>query len=157
MQKYILVQWPDSQMLMDHPRFNECLFIDNIDGHNDVGSSAYMCPEDLYNKIFFDGNKANHYAEELSELRQRITNDINASFDKTAEVHVEQILNDGTQELDIVTYGLKRDKNGDVVVEVCVICGDEENETYDDNKNYNLDNFSLNNLIEILRQLCSNK
>jgi hypothetical protein len=51
-QKYILVTWPESQMLMDNNRFNECLFIQDIDGHNEVGSSAYMCPEDLYNEIF---------------------------------------------------------------------------------------------------------
>lgn len=50
--KYILVQWPESQLLMDHERFNECLFVNNIDGHVDVGSSAYMCPEDLYNEIY---------------------------------------------------------------------------------------------------------
>lgn len=52
MKKYILVQWPESQDLMLNPRFSECLFISNIDGHEDVGSSAYMCPEDLYNEIF---------------------------------------------------------------------------------------------------------
>ena len=52
MQKYILVEWPESQMLMEHERFNECLFVQDIDGHVEVGSSAYMCPEDLYEKIF---------------------------------------------------------------------------------------------------------
>lgn len=50
--KYILVQWPDSQMLMDHERFHECLFVMDIDGHDEVGDSAYMCPEDLYTEIF---------------------------------------------------------------------------------------------------------
>ena len=52
MQKYILVEWPESQMLMEHERFNECLFVQDIDEHVEVGSSAYMCPEDLYEKIF---------------------------------------------------------------------------------------------------------
>jgi len=50
--KYILVMWPESQMLMDNDRFNECLFIQDIEGHDKVGSSAYMCPEDLYSEIF---------------------------------------------------------------------------------------------------------
>lgn len=54
MTKYILVQWPESQMLIEHERFNECLFVDNIEGHEDVGSSAYMCPEDLYNELFIN-------------------------------------------------------------------------------------------------------
>lgn len=52
MKKYILVEWPESQMLMEHERFNECLLIQDIDGHVEVGGSAYMCPEDLYEKIF---------------------------------------------------------------------------------------------------------
>ena len=51
---YKLVQWPESQMLMEHPRFHECLFVDNIEGHDDVGSSAYMCPMDLYEEIFIN-------------------------------------------------------------------------------------------------------
>ena len=52
METYKLVQWPESQMLMDHPRFNECLFVQDIEGHDEVGSSAYMCPIDLYEEIF---------------------------------------------------------------------------------------------------------
>ena len=52
MKKYILVEWPESQELMEHERFNECLLIQDIDGHVEVGSGAYMCPEDLYEKIF---------------------------------------------------------------------------------------------------------
>jgi hypothetical protein len=50
--KYILVTWPESQFLFENPRFNECLFISNLPNHDYVGSSAYMCPEDLYNEIF---------------------------------------------------------------------------------------------------------
>lgn len=49
---YKLVQWPDSQLLMEHKRFNECLFVEDIEGHDEVGSSAYMCPEDIYNEVF---------------------------------------------------------------------------------------------------------
>lgn len=52
MTKYILVQWPESQDLMEHPRFHECLFVQDIEGHDEVGSSAYMCPEDLYEEIY---------------------------------------------------------------------------------------------------------
>lgn len=51
-QYYVLVQWPESQMLMEHSKFNECLFVENIEGHNNVGSSAYMCPIDIYKEIF---------------------------------------------------------------------------------------------------------
>lgn len=51
-QYYVLVQWPESQMLMEHPRYNECLFVENIENHDDVGNSAYMCPIDIYEEIF---------------------------------------------------------------------------------------------------------
>ena len=50
--KYVLVQWPETQELMMHERFNECLFVQDIDGHDEVGGSSYMCPEDLYEEIF---------------------------------------------------------------------------------------------------------
>jgi hypothetical protein len=51
--KYILVQWPESQVLrLDDERFHECLLVENIEGHDEVGDNAYMCPEDLYNEIF---------------------------------------------------------------------------------------------------------
>ena len=56
MEKYILVEWPESQKLMEHKRFNECLLVQDIDGHEEVGSSAYMCPEDLYEKVFNTDN-----------------------------------------------------------------------------------------------------
>jgi len=51
MNKYILVHWPESQYLMDKPWFNECLLVQDIDGHNEVGSSAYMVPENKYNEL----------------------------------------------------------------------------------------------------------
>ena len=55
--RYELVTWPDSQYLMNHKRFNECLLVQDIDGHEEVGSSAYMCPVDLYNEIFNNEEK----------------------------------------------------------------------------------------------------
>ena len=50
--RYVLVTFPESQYLMNHRRFHECLLIQDIDGHDEVGSSAYMCPVDLYREIF---------------------------------------------------------------------------------------------------------
>lgn len=49
MDKYILVQWPESQELMEHERFDECLLVQDDDESN---NNSYMCPEDLYEKIF---------------------------------------------------------------------------------------------------------
>lgn len=41
--KYVLVEWPESQLLMDDPNFDECIPTKN--------AGEYLCPEDLYNKI----------------------------------------------------------------------------------------------------------
>ena len=49
--KYVLVQFPESKLLMDNLGFNEGLFFQDIPDHDEVGPSAYMCPEDLYDDI----------------------------------------------------------------------------------------------------------
>lgn len=49
---YVLVTWPNSQLLMNHERFKECLLVQDVDAHTQVGSSAYMCPSDLFDEIF---------------------------------------------------------------------------------------------------------
>lgn len=51
-QRYVLVTWPESQQFMDHERFNECLLIQDIDSRIEVGSAAYMIPEDMYLEIY---------------------------------------------------------------------------------------------------------
>lgn len=50
MTKYILETWPEIQQYMYHPRWNECIFCIEIDGHP-CPDSAYMIPESLYNEI----------------------------------------------------------------------------------------------------------
>ena len=45
---YKVVTWPDSQELMEHPRFNECLLINDGVGLDTYGPSAYMVPIGLY-------------------------------------------------------------------------------------------------------------
>lgn len=51
MEKYILVCWPEIQFFMEHERFHECLFVNNIDGHDEVPDSSYMVPESLFNSM----------------------------------------------------------------------------------------------------------
>lgn len=48
--KYILVSFPEIQLFMDHPRFNECIFCMEIEGHP-CPDSSYMVPEDLYYEV----------------------------------------------------------------------------------------------------------
>lgn len=50
--KYILVTWPDSQELMEQAWFNECILVQDIEGHVECGSSAYMVPEERYRSIW---------------------------------------------------------------------------------------------------------
>lgn len=51
MNEYILVTWPESQHLMNKPWFNECLLVQDIEGHEEVGSSAYMVPINRYEEF----------------------------------------------------------------------------------------------------------
>ena len=56
MDKYILVIWPEIQYFMESDRFHECLFVDNLDGHDEVPDSSYMVPEDLYDSMVDSDN-----------------------------------------------------------------------------------------------------
>lgn len=69
MKKYVLVQWPESQELMEHPRFNECLLVQDLEGHEEVGSSAYMCPEDLWYEIH-SVNTIEHIVDDYYKLTE---------------------------------------------------------------------------------------
>lgn len=48
--KYILVTFPKIQDFMEHPRFDECIFCMEIEGHP-CPDSSYMVPEDLYYEV----------------------------------------------------------------------------------------------------------
>ncbi len=48
MDKYVLVCWPESQMLMGMEWFNECILMNDIDHLAEIGSSAYFVPADRY-------------------------------------------------------------------------------------------------------------
>ena len=43
---YILVQWPESQILMEEEWFEECILCN--DKLEEIGSSAYFVPYDRY-------------------------------------------------------------------------------------------------------------
>lgn len=43
--KYIIVNFPESQAIINHPRFNECYLI------NSKKSGTYAVPEDLYEEV----------------------------------------------------------------------------------------------------------
>lgn len=50
-ERYILVEWPDNQILMDHPRWGECILCVEIEGHP-CPDGTYAVPESLYGEVF---------------------------------------------------------------------------------------------------------
>lgn len=51
MKKYVLVSFPRIQDFMEHPRWNECVFCQEIEGHP-CERSTFAIPEDLYNEVY---------------------------------------------------------------------------------------------------------
>ena len=49
-EKYVLISFPEVQYFMEHPRWNECIFCIEIDGHP-CPDGAYMVPESLYKEV----------------------------------------------------------------------------------------------------------
>lgn len=49
--KFVIVQWPESQDLMEQPWFHECHLINDENGLKKYGSAAYFVPEDRFYSI----------------------------------------------------------------------------------------------------------
>lgn len=54
MEKYVLITWPDSQILMEKEWFDECILMNDAKKLDDIGSSAYFVPEDRYYSELFE-------------------------------------------------------------------------------------------------------
>ena len=50
MERYMLVGWPEIQSFMDHPRWGECIFCCEIEGHP-CPDSTFAVPESLYHEV----------------------------------------------------------------------------------------------------------
>ncbi len=50
MKVYVIITWPESQILMDQEWFDECILI-NDDHVEDYGSSAYVVPINRYYEL----------------------------------------------------------------------------------------------------------
>ena len=50
LERYILVGWPEIQIFMEHPRWSECIFCTEIEGHP-CPDNSYMVPESLYKEV----------------------------------------------------------------------------------------------------------
>ena len=50
LERYILVEWPEIQIFMEHPRWSECILCIEIAGHP-CPDNSYMLPESLYKEV----------------------------------------------------------------------------------------------------------
>jgi len=56
MEKYVLVTWPQSQMLMEEEWFDECILMNDENHLEEIGSSAFFVPKERYEE-FINKNK----------------------------------------------------------------------------------------------------
>ena len=56
MERYVLVSFPEIQDFMEHPRWSECVFCQEIQGHP-CPDSTYAVPEDLYCEVIWSSDK----------------------------------------------------------------------------------------------------
>ena len=50
-EKYVLVYWSESQILMEQEWFDECILMNDENHLQEIGSSAYFIPENRYNEL----------------------------------------------------------------------------------------------------------
>ena len=51
MERYYLVLWPESQLLMEESWFEECMLMNDGNHLDNIGSSAYFVPEVRYKQF----------------------------------------------------------------------------------------------------------
>lgn len=56
MDEYIIVEWPESQELMEQEWFDECVLINDETMLDKVGNSAYFVPKHLYQILCNESN-----------------------------------------------------------------------------------------------------
>ena len=59
-EKYILVSWAKSQILMEQVWFDECILMNDENHLQEIGSSAYFVPENRYNELQLNSNETNY-------------------------------------------------------------------------------------------------
>jgi hypothetical protein len=48
---YVLVSWPESQILMEYDWFDECILMNDENHLADIGSSAYFVPFERWKEL----------------------------------------------------------------------------------------------------------
>lgn len=60
-EKYSLVCWPESQMLIEEVWFNECILMNDKNHLQEIGSSAYFVPENRINETELNSLESQSY------------------------------------------------------------------------------------------------
>ena len=60
-EKYILVCWPESQILMEEVWFDECILMNDENHLQEIGSSAYFVPENRLNELQLNSLESQTY------------------------------------------------------------------------------------------------
>lgn len=60
-EKYSLVCWPESQMLIEKVWFNECILMNDENHLQEIGSSAYFVPENRLNEAELNSLESQSY------------------------------------------------------------------------------------------------
>lgn len=60
-EKYILVCWPESQILMEQIWFDECFLMNDENHLQEIGSSAYFVPENRLNELQLNSLESQTY------------------------------------------------------------------------------------------------
>jgi hypothetical protein len=48
---YVLISWPESQILMEYDWFNECILMNDENYLESIGSSAYFVPFERWKEL----------------------------------------------------------------------------------------------------------
>ena len=51
MEKFILISWPESQILMEQEWFDECILMNDENHLENIGSSAYFVPKERMKEL----------------------------------------------------------------------------------------------------------
>lgn len=92
MDKYVLVEFPENQYLMNHPRFNECILCQSIEGH-ECSDSTYAVPLDLYNEVYEEGIKE----KDIEKAAQEYINSLPLLDDESEVLQIKRAFKAGSK------------------------------------------------------------
>lgn len=97
-----MVSWPEIQDYMEHPRWNECIFCTEIEGHP-CPDNTYMIPEDLYNNKFVEKTIETNLGKILFTEYHAVLNDKNYYYNRLIRRDDKVLLYDKDNDKYVIT------------------------------------------------------